>query len=609
LEPAASRQPLGQKFTLALRLAEPDPADNTVLVIPHSVLEVTVYVEAPGLHVEGSHRNTLAVREGEPLERRLGFELTPLTSGEHQVVFRVYPGGRRSGTQPVRMPCAVQVPPATAAVATPEVADRGAVPDPRPEVLLYVALEETPVGEQLRPYLTCPALGANEPEPLDPLPLTGRDLAALRRQVLRIAAEATRAAPGDVLAGLRMAGSALFERLLSRDHPLRKAYQRVADLARAGVAPWSWLVVSDARAVLPWELLCAPGHDFFARQFVVGHWFGRRGLPLAGEAPLGLIDLTHYQQHPGEVRRWQAALGGDNLVGVEEQAGLLSRAAARPGYYGLHVLRFADRRGPGWVTRADAPRPAESEGKALVGDQELDLNLRRPVVGLSFVADRQEAYGAGDLDLEADWVLPFLHAGASALVGPRWPVPPEADRLFQRTFQELIRLESADLGWAVWKAREQVRLAHPHRSDWLAYAYFGHPGCAPYPVGPAQAFALFEALDHGDGEPFRPGGTYRFRASYRAEAPVWYTGRLRLQEGTLPHEGVSVLVVPLTGGRQKSVFPLRAVPGADELQEVVTLTMPAEETTLPVLVRFLKGDKDELQTLLINLDIREESEP
>ncbi|HYT92727.1 MAG TPA: hypothetical protein VEL76_28680 [Gemmataceae bacterium] len=74
------------------------------------------------------------------------------------------------------------------------------------------------------------------------------------------------------------------------------------------------------------------------------------------------------------------------------------------------------------------------------------------------------------------------------------------------------------------------------------------PHGAFYPVRPAQGFTLFEALDHPEGRPFEAGRSYRFRASYRVEAPVWYQGRLRLQPAALEGGPVTIAVVPLLKG-------------------------------------------------------------
>jgi hypothetical protein len=208
-----------------------------------------------------------------------------------------------------------------------------------------------------------------------------------------------------------------------------------------------------------------------------------------------------------------------------------------------------------------------------------------------------------EAQLEAGWALPFLRAGASALVGPRWPVPPEAARLFARTFHDAVRA-GAPLGWAVWDARRQLRLAFPDRPDWLAYAHFGHPECQPYRVRPAQGFTLFEALDHPEGRPFEAGQPYLFRASYRTEAPVWYHGRLRLQPAALEGGPVTVTVLPLLPGLSAQSHPLVPLAGNAAHHADVKLTMPRGAASLPLLVRFQQGD-EELTTLGLTLDLVE----
>jgi hypothetical protein len=225
------------------------------------------------------------------------------------------------------------------------------------------------------------------------------------------------------------------------------------------------------------------------------------------------------------------------------------------------------------------------------------------VVGLSFVDGRLRPVApgaAGGAALEGGWAWPLLHAGASALVGPRWSVLPAAEQLFVRTFYRAYRA-GAPLGGAVRAAREQVRLGFPHRPDWLAYAFFGHPNCRPYPVEPAAGFATFEAVDNPADTPFRAGRAYRFRASYRTEAPVGYSGRLR-RPTPLQGAGVEVMVAPLAGGAVPSTYRLEALPGGADCQCVVTLTMPRSAARLPVLVRFQKGEQ-ELKTLLLNYDV------
>jgi hypothetical protein len=243
----------------------------------------------------------------------------------------------------------------------------------------------------------------------------------------------------------------------------------------------------------------------------------------------------------------------------------------------------------------------------MVHDRRLDFTLRRPVVGLSFVDD-QENVGWGlvgrDTQLVAGWMLPLMHAGATALVGARWAVAPRVDQLFYRTFYQALR-SGMPLGWAVWIAREQVRLAFPERVDWLAYAHFGHPWCYPYLVRPAQGFTLFETINHPKGDPFLAGETYRFRASYRIEPPANYVGQLMARGMPLQGENVSVLIMPLMGVMPK-IYPLEPVVAGYDYQCIVPLTMPDTATQLSVMVQFQK-DEQELHTLFLNLEVLEKT--
>jgi len=638
---------VGAPITCALRLTPDEQPGSTPLRIPASALELTVYVEAPSFYLEGEHIHTLPVIEGRPVEHSLSLDLIPLISGEQRIHMLVYPGQRLEGLQPAELTQVMQVVPPVALPDIPELIDRRAIPDPQPNVMLYVALEEAPDGQQVRLHLTCPALGLDR-EPLDPLPFTEQNLVGLRQAAVQTAVEVVNTSSPDALASLRAFGRGVFDRLMPPGHPLREWYWHVFALAAHSDTPWAWLVVSDERAMLPWELVCPymlrPDtaelwHDeFLGRKFVLAHWVGRQGLTLAGEAPLGLLDLTHYQQHPQEiVSRWRAVLGGEEQVGVEDETGHLALMQADSRYYGLHILRYSDRHQLGRITALDGQEAKSatnrSEAETMIFDRRLDFTLRRPVVGLSFVDEQPVSLDMGlrgrDTRLEAGWMLPLMHAGATALVGARWPVSPEADQLFFRVFYQTIR-NGIPLGWAVWEAREQVRLAFPHRPDWLAYAYFGHPWCQPYRVRPAQGFTLFEAIKHPKGEPFLAGETYQFRASYRAEPPAWYDGRLKYRrapqqeqeedtsvlektdDAERPEKGemvprqeedMSVLVMPLTGVMPET-FQLEPIPAGDGYQCKVMLTMPDTETTWPVLVRFQKGEQ-ELRTLVLNFDVVE----
>jgi serine/threonine protein kinase len=607
---------LGQDWTFTLRLMPNEQSGAVPLTLAESTLEATVYLEAPGFQLDGEHVRTLAVVAGTPVDRELSIRLRPLSAGTQAVRVLVYTGSRIAGLSPAEVVQQVQVERTRALPNIRELLDPRAIPDPQPDVFLHVALQDAPSGEQLAYHVTCPALRLDR-EPLGPpLSLTRRDLAGVRRLAIEAAVGAAAAAPGDGLAALRAAGGLLFDRLVPRGHPLRAFYREAVAAARP--RPWSWLFVADAEALLPWELVCPYGarpdtrevwhDDFLGGRFLVGHWVGREGLALAAEAPRGRIDLTHYGQRPAEQARWLAALGGADHADAEAWQGPFALTAPGSPHYGLHVVRYADPRREGRITAAeDAALGDRGQPDARLHNQRLDFTLKRPVVGLSFVDDwpavPYRGVAEAETSLEAGWVLPLLRAGASALVGPRWPVPPAAERLFLRAYHAASRA-GAPLGWAVWEARRQVRLAFPGRPDWLAWAYFGHPDCQLYAVRPAQGFTLFEALGHPEGRPFVAGRPYRFRASYRSQAPVWYHGRLRVAPAILEGGAVTVAVVPLLPGLRPLTCELQPVPGNTAYDGVLELTMPRGEESLPLLVYFRQGRK-ELETLELALDLAE----
>jgi WD40 repeat protein len=608
---------IGQSITLSLRLL-PEAAPGTVpLQIPANVLELTAYVEAPAFHLEGEHTRTLTVVEGKPIERALTVRVFPVSSGEQSVRFLVYPGGRVSGVGPAEVRATVSVAAPVAFPDVPELFDARAVPDPQPDVLLIVTLEETADGERMGLHLCCGTFGRERRRLDPPLDLTAREATALRRAAAEAGGDGD-AAPCDVLAALRAFGRDLFHRLMPPGHPLREAFWRIRQEAALENGPLTWLILSDAAALLPWEFVCPwgvrPGtgevwhDDFLAGTFQVAHWVGRRGFSLAAEAPFGRLDLAHYGQKPDELPQWQQALGGDEFVGVEGRAGHLALTVSGSPYHGLHLLRYSDS-GAAPVTRWEgtgAEQGWRGAAETLLYERRLDFTLRRPIVGLSFVrGGLLPVATAEETALEAGWVLPFLHAGASAVVGPRSPGPDAGARLFAETLYGALRAGAAS-GEAVALARGELRRAFPERPDWIGYTHFGHPACRPYAVRPAEGFTLFEALDQPEGETFRAGASYRFRASYRSEAPVWFAGRLRTAADADGGE-VTVMVVPLDG-REPTTYRLEPAPGSADRQCVLTLAMPAEETSLPVLVRF-ERDGRELRTLTVTLDVAEEAHP
>jgi formylglycine-generating enzyme required for sulfatase activity len=599
---------VGDRLTLTLEVSPDNEPQSVPLELPTTALELTVYVRAPGFYVASEQPLTITTVPKARRKSCRSLDLIPVISGDQTVTAEVYASGRVADVEPALVSRTLTVAPPVALPNIPEMVDRRAIPDPLPDVILYVTLDEAPWlsgGQQLRMFLTCPGLGLDPWRTETPLTLTEQDLAGMRQAAIAATVQTTDVAPEDGWAALQAFGAMLFDQLVPRGHALREYFLTATQLP--GLR--SCLVISDERTFLPWELVVPYGQgipaEFLAQTFILSHWVLRQGLRLAREAPLDQLDLTHYHQlHRRELQRWQAVLGTDRYVTIEDQAGHMALMEPDSAYYGLHVLSYVRSRQAGRITAADKSDLVGDDAERMIFNRRLDFTLRRPVVGLSFVDG--EPTGAGlslaerDHGLESGWVLPFMHAGATAVVGARWPVSAEADQQFFRAYYEAIRA-GAPLGYAAWHARKQVQVVFPHRADWLAYVYFGHPQCEPYLVRPAHGFALVEILDYPEEAPLLAGNTYRFRISYRSEPPVWFAGRLRRPESTTQADDVSVTVMPMLEGKPMRLSLVCGFAG-DDLQGMIELTMPNEETSYPVFVRFEK-DGRELETLVMDLEV------
>jgi hypothetical protein len=592
----------------AVIVAGVDLPEN-LLRIPNNSLELSGWIRAPGFQLQLELPFSIKLIDGQPETKSFSFDLKPLLSGSRTIEVEIYPGGRVSNLGPTLVTSSLTV---AAPIALPdiqELIDRRKVPPPQPDVMLYVALEETPNGQQTRMYLTCAMLELDR-EILDPLPLNETDLAELTANAVESAACAGEASGNDAV---RAIGADLYSRLINGK--FEDYFHQIRVLSKTTSRKWSWLIISDEKAILPWELVNYYGldeetqtlryDDFLADQFQISHWVGQRGLRLMNSTPMGKLDLVHYGQRPDLLSSWETAL---DAAWVNTESDTSQMLLLKEGSYcfGLHLLRFTQGEQMKQIIAINGKDEIEkTDGEAIAGDQKLDLALRRPTVGLSVLRDEvtnSRSKTWCNTKLESSWLIPFMSAGASAVYGPRWPVSVEADQIFVQEFYDSMR-QGVALGDAFSRARSRVRSTFPDRIDWLAYSYFGHPNAEPYWVERAQGFTLFEAVNQPASELFMPGQSYRFRASYRCEAPVWYDGRLQIQEHDLNTQDMSVMVMPLMG--VEPIFhKLERVAQSNELQTTFSLKMPDEGSTLPVMVRFQRQTQ-ELQTLFLNLQLGE----
>jgi hypothetical protein len=191
--------------------------------------------------------------------------------------------------------------------------------------------------------------------------------------------------------------------------------------------------------------------------------------------------------------------------------------------------------------------------------------------------------------------LPFLRAGASAVIAPWWPTVDRADQVFWASFYELLSGGGVRLGEAVWRARLAVRRALPERPDWLAYTLFGDPRARPYWPAASEGYTAIECLN--PDRPLRPGTTYYFRASIRRRPPVWHQDRL-VQAEDLPRAPRAVFRA--AGCQLTTSEPIDMTPEGPGMVQAIVGATPQSAGETMLTVRLLDGD-ERLQLLQIPL--------
>jgi hypothetical protein len=189
-----------------------------------------------------------------------------------------------------------------------------------------------------------------------------------------------------------------------------------------------------------------------------------------------------------------------------------------------------------------------------------------------------------------DRILPFLRAGASAVIGPWWPTSEVADRTFWLNFYDLLEAR-LPLGEAVWRARRMVKRALPHSSDWLAYTMFGDPRARAYTPEPSEGYTTLERL-YSD-QPVYPGQACYFRASISSRPSLLYNDRL-VQAEDLPKQPMALFLAPGLQNEIPEPVEMKLV-GSSTVEAIYKLT-PEKAGKFALIARLYDGD-ERLQSL------------
>jgi hypothetical protein len=365
---------------------------------------------------------------------------------------------------------------------------------------------------------------------------------------------------------------------------------------------WDWLFIHDESTWLPWELVVPYRENdntplgFLCEHYRVSQWVDGLGPKLYKEIPFGELALAHYksvergkEDQDDELLAWRKLLNAYSVYGISQVV------KPETAIYGLHLLRYVEQ-----ITKTEIvvrDRSVKDLSEKEVSQARLNLRLKRPLVTLSII-DEFDLVKKGTMEnwMLSERVMPFLRAGASAVVGPLWPTCDAADWTFWSTFYDLLEKRTS-IGEAVWRARLETKRILPHRPDWLAYTLFGNPLAKPYWPKESDGYATLECLSQDD--PLHPDKTYTFRASISSRPPVDYQDRLVRTDG-LPDQVQALFMAPRLQVTPPEPVPMLLV-GRTMLQAAIDLTPPTPGK-YPLLVQLLQGD-EQLRTLQLVLNV------
>ncbi|NEO33950.1 MAG: hypothetical protein F6K36_26750 [Symploca sp. SIO3C6] len=595
---------VGDRSHLQVELQPTTPGQETI-EISEKTAELYCFISANGLHV---FNNLIPIqfdpKTGQPLSG--SFELQAYLRGDRPYTIQLFIENPDSGrVQIYETHGKIRVVlPETTEERLPILPTLNIRVARKPDFILQVETE-LPDGEtgshHLTYYLTShlPTLRLREQKVGNAI-LSSHDLTNIRTLLTQTLQQTTSPQPEDTREQMISLGTYLFNRLFPVN--TTTAFHEIFWQATNQLS--TWLIIEDGVTWLPWEFI-VPYHPdktepllFLSEKFQLSRWVEGLGTVRYHEIPIGDIALAQYKfSEPEQLNQDEDCLAWRKLLNASSSQGLKPVVKPDTPVYGVHLLRYSSE-----LTQKLDIVPRENTSSASLSEDEevrqerLNLRLKRPLVALSTI--NENGYSL-DYWLLPERVLPFLRAGASAVISSWWATSEAADRIFWSHFYQLLK-QRIILGEAVWRSRLAVKRHLPHSPDWLAYTLFGDPCAKPYEPEPSEGYTVLECLN--PDEPLHPGKTYYFRASIRTRPPVWYTDRL-IQPEELSNQLRALFMAP--GLQDTFPEPIEMQPAGYTMRQATVELTPTAPGNYPLLVQLLESD-ELVKTLQLNLEVREE---
>jgi|GEM_PF-990366 len=596
---------VGQRSHLQIEL-QPTTLGQDTIELPNDIAELYCFISTNGLQVIGSEVVTMQLdpKTGHPLP--VSFEVQAYLRGTRTYTIELFVEDPDSGkTSIFQYSDRVIVKPPEALEPQPPPLPTLDIPVAPPFVLQVET--DLPDGDDgshhLSYYLTTRLTNLQlRHQPVGNVVLSAADLAKMRSLLTQTLQQANHFSPEDARERLISLGSYFFDLFFPADTAaaFRETFWQIFDQIS------TWLIIEDGITWLPWELVVPYQEDhttpwrFWGEQYRLSRWIQGLGIPFYNEVPFSEVAFTHYQACDAQQQdEWERLLQAHSRPEIQQVVN------PETPFYALHLVRHRDELNQRDIVvrgKRDAETRGDGGENSFVGTAEaeipkarLNLRLKRPIVTLSILN------GAVPHIYSNDWllperVLPFLKAGASAVVGTWWQTTEAAERVFWSRFYDLLA-NGLPLGEVVWRSRLAVQRALPHSPDWLAYTLLGNPRAKPYEPEDSMGYTALECLSAD--EPLQPGKTYYFRASIRTRPPVWYKDRL-IQPEALTNNLTALFLAPGLEITESEPIPMQPA-GRTMRQATVPLTAP--EPGNYVLRVQLFEDEEYLKTLSMTLKV------
>ncbi|NEO33947.1 MAG: tetratricopeptide repeat protein [Symploca sp. SIO3C6] len=585
---------VGQQLRLEISLQPASPSHNT-LELSSSIAELYCFISASGLQVLGSE--VVAI----PIDRQTGdpfpghFELQAHLRGERTYTIELFTEDPKSGqTSIFKYSDRLIVKPPEAPEQRSPILPTLDIPVAPPFVLKVET--DLPDGDDgphhLSYYLTTRFTNLRlRHQPVGNVVLSAADLEKVRSLLTKTLQQATHLPPEDAREGMISLGIYFFDIFFPSDTAtaFREAFWQIFDQIS------TWLIIEDGITWLPWELVVPYQEDnttplrFWGERYRLSRWIQGLGTPLYNEVPFREVALTHYQALDSEQQdEWEQLLQAYSCSQIQQVVN------PETPFYALHLLRHRDELNRRDIVVRDETSPVTSPEEE-IPKARLNLRLKRLIVTLSILNGSISHVNSNDW-LLPERVLPFLKAGASAVVGTWWQTSEAAERVFWSQFYDLLA-NGLPLGEVVWRSRRAVQHALPHSPDWLAYTLFGNPRAKPYEPEDSMGYTALECLS--SDEPLQPSKTYYFKASIRTRPTVWYKGRL-IQPEELSNDLTALFLAPGLEITESEPIPMQP---AGRTMRQATVPLSAPEPGNYVLRVQLFEDEEYLKTLSMTLKV------